>query len=250
LSPIEREQRDLLTVTIGQILELEQEMLAPMTSWPHPPAQTQEMVERYSRIVEARLGTRQDSDMELDSSDVEVTAAATSAKHVQVQNQAPSEIQVPVALVRDVIDLTVEEGAHAGNTTLAFQPAADIIASETAAAALPQPEEAMPMEIPTVNIVEATPEQAPPIARPQGRPQSPVIPHPMLTRARSRSLTPAPSLPSLTVPALTFPLAAEALGSTTVVQPPSMERLGGSGSGTKRKSPIEEDAAQKRVRKG
>lgn len=231
---IERQQRDLLTVTIGRILELEEEMLAPMASWPHAPTQLKEMLERYSRIVEARLGTRRDSDMELDSSDVEVTAVGTSAEHVKVLNQAPSEIQVPAAFVGEFIDLTVEEEAHAGDATPPYAPVAHATASDTGAAALDRPE-AIPMAIPTVNIVKAPPEQAPAVPRPRGRPPSPML------------LTLASSLPSLTVPASTFPLAADASGSTTVVRPPSMERLGGSGSGTKRKSPIEEDAARKKL---
>jgi hypothetical protein len=115
VAAIEREQKDLLTVTIERILELEVMMLITSHPDPHQPAQTQGMVEWYRQIVDARMATRQDSDMELDSSDAEVSKAGTSAKHVPVLKQAPSEIQVLVALIREVINLTLEEGARTGN---------------------------------------------------------------------------------------------------------------------------------------
>jgi hypothetical protein len=56
-------------------------------------------------------------------------------------------------------------------------------------------------------------------------------------------------LASLTVLASTFPPPAVTFCPPPIVQPPSLERLGSSGSGIKRKSLVEEDPVQKRVRK-
>jgi hypothetical protein len=129
--------------------------------------------------------------MELDSSNVDAPKVGTTAN--PQLNQATPEIQVPGHILRDLIDLMLNEGDmpdNAGNAISSSAPSDYVAASmdiaaegvSTPTAAVPSSSStsdsvaaplgintvAMPMAlqppvpvIPTLNIVEVTPEQVP-----------------------------------------------------------------------------------------